>query len=243
MALTEKLTAIGDALRQALGVAETFTLGQMPQKVEQVYDAGRQAQYRQLWDNIAVRTQKYMFAGPAWNVNTFFPDKSFTFSGALTDYMFALHGVSSEPYDLEKRLADCGVRFDFSRITLANYTFYGCNLTRLPFLDLSGCTRLTSTFHNSQNLHTLCLRLGENTAYNRAFDGCVALEHVTVEGTIGQSGLSFAACPLTRESLLSIVDALKDGVSGLTVTLGESNLAKLTEEEKAAAREKGWTLQ
>ncbi|MBQ9096942.1 MAG: hypothetical protein IJY55_00920, partial [Clostridia bacterium] len=50
---------------------------------------------------------------------------------------------------------------------------------------------------------------------------------------------------LTFDSLVSIILALKDysGTSTTkTVTLGATNLAKLTDSEKAIATQKGWTL-
>ena len=53
---------------------------------------------------------------------------------------------------------------------------------------------------------------------------------------------------LDHESLLSVVNCLKDysaDTSGTVwkVTLGATNLAKLTADEKAIATGKGWTLE
>lgn len=45
----------------------------------------------------------------------------------------------------------------------------------------------------------------------------------------------------TRETLLTILNALPT-VTNQTLTMGDYNLAKLTDEEKAIATEKGWTL-
>jgi hypothetical protein len=72
------------------------------------------------------------------------------------------------------------------------------------------------------------------------------LENVTFEGTIGQNGLNFSwSINLSHDSLMSIINCLKD-YSGTgttkTVTLGATNLAKLTTAEKAVATQKGWTL-
>ena len=57
--------------------------------------------------------------------------------------------------------------------------------------------------------------------------------------------LSIMLEPQKQESLLSILNALKDyssSTSSWVCTLGTTNLEKLTEEQKAIATEKGWTL-
>jgi len=58
--------------------------------------------------------------------------------------------------------------------------------------------------------------------------------------------MDLSGCPkLTRESILSVLNALgnKNGLSGTwKLTLGATNLAKLTESDKAIATGKGWTL-
>ena len=46
----------------------------------------------------------------------------------------------------------------------------------------------------------------------------------------------------TREALLEIIGNLKTVTSTKTLTMGSTNLAKLTEEDKAIATNKGWTL-
>ena len=48
---------------------------------------------------------------------------------------------------------------------------------------------------------------------------------------------------LTHESLLNVINKASDvTASPATLTLGSTNLAKLTDEEKGIATAKGWTL-
>ena len=48
---------------------------------------------------------------------------------------------------------------------------------------------------------------------------------------------------ITHESLLNVINKAADvTASPATLTLGSTNLAKLTDEEKAIATNKGWTL-
>ena len=66
----------------------------------------------------------------------------------------------------------------------------------------------------------------------------IAIVNITNNTRIEQSSL-------TVDSLLSLFNALKDYSSEggtYTCTIGSTNLAKLTDEQKAIATNKGWTL-
>ena len=52
-----------------------------------------------------------------------------------------------------------------------------------------------------------------------------------------------ASTKFTREALVEIIGNLKAQTSGSKkLTMGSTNLAKLTDEDKAVATNKGWTL-
>lgn len=64
--------------------------------------------------------------------------------------------------------------------------------------------------------------LAEVTNFQAAFDGCVALEDITITGTIGEN-IDFKACTkLTQTSITSIVNALSDSAVGKTLTLSKA---------------------
>jgi hypothetical protein len=57
------------------------------------------------------------------------------------------------------------------------------------------------------------------------------------------ANLSVSACTLlTHDSLMSIINNLMTVTSTKTLTLGATNLAKLTADEVAIATNKGWTV-
>ena len=86
------------------------------------------------------------------------------------------------------------------------------------------------------------LRSDENTTWTSAFNSCPNLAYLRIEGTIGKA-FSVSGCnKLDHDSLMSIINALASITTTLTCTLGSTNLAKLTDAEKAIATEKGWTL-
>lgn len=78
---------------------------------------------------------------------------------------------------------------------------------------------------------------------NARINDAQGLEIVSFTGAISVD-IWVNGCPkLTLESLLSLLNALADGVTDKTCTLGAKNLAKLSETQKAIATSKGWTLQ
>ena len=55
--------------------------------------------------------------------------------------------------------------------------------------------------------------------------------------------LDFSYCEnLTYDSLMVVINGLQTVTETQTLTLGSTNLAKLTDEEKQIATDKGWTL-
>lgn len=107
-----------------------------------------------------------------------------------------------------------------SKVTSMQYMFSECNaLTTVPALDVSGVASLTRTFYNCTNLKSILMtNIGAdlNISYSTKFE---------------------------REDLLVILNNLKTVTSTKTLTMGATNLAKLTEEDKAIATNKGWTLE
>ena len=72
------------------------------------------------------------------------------------------------------------------------------------------------------------------------FTGCGSLKSILMYGmkvSFNISGPSFE-----KSALVTILNNLAPVTSTQTLTMGSTNLAKLTDEEKAIATNKGWTL-
>lgn len=80
------------------------------------------------------------------------------------------------------------------------------------------------------------------TNANNMFVGCGNLESIHIINI--NANLNISESPkLSREALLEIIGNLKEQTSGSKkLTMGATNLAKLTDEDKAIATNKGWTL-
>lgn len=103
----------------------------------------------------------------------------------------------------------------------ADYMFNTCDrLISVGKLDFSNVTSALQMFQTDNKLTTL----GGFTGLKVYFD--------------------LSNCPLlTKESILNVINEAADvTASPKSLYLGETNLAKLTDEEKAIATNKGWTL-
>jgi surface protein len=102
-----------------------------------------------------------------------------------------------------------------------------------------------STFSGCKKLASLDLSnwdVSKVTSVSSAFYNCTELTDFKAPKNINAT-FDFSKCPnLTHDSLMSIINNLTTRTSTKKLTLGATNLAKLTNEEKAIATNKGWTL-
>ena len=196
----------------------------------------------------------YQFAGAAWNKETFKPKfdiKNNAPNGpGNANSLFQNHNNDGEPYDLVEHLESLGVKLDFSTFSAAVNAFNAAKISRLPSIDITvmGGSYNTSSIFASKYIETIdevvcCERTFDY--YNNEFNGATALKNITIKGVIANNKLNFSPCPLTHDSLMSIINQLTD-FSGTgetrSITFGSTNLAKLTDAEKQIATGKGWTL-
>lgn len=134
-------------------------------------------------------------------------------------------------------------------ITTTGYSLFGSNLgitdTKVPII-IQGT--MDYAFGGARYLKTIhSLDLTDCTGWTSTFYLCYNLENITFVGTIPiDIGIQYSG-RLTRESLISLITALKDysdDTSGKVhkLVLHKDSVAKLTEEEKALVANKGWTL-
>lgn len=225
------------------------------------YDAGRKFEHDRFWDTFQQygnRTHYGTSLDPAgylhrdfWSMDNFYPKYDITpidMTGMFSYWAKTYHPDVTD-WDLAQRLKDCGVVLDTSNLTDITGILDHNDFTHIPFLDFTRATvcRPTGPLEYGYSLVTIDgIRMAENTPINRYFVQCNELVNVTFEGVIGQNGLDLHwSIKLSHDSLMSIINCLKD-YSGTgttkTVTLGATNLAKLTPDEKKIATQKGWTL-
>ena len=109
--------------------------------------------------------------------------------------------------------------------------------------DTSNVTDMDHMFSNCYKLTTVPqLDTSNVTSMSYMFDYCSSLKTIHMININANLDISYST-KFTREALLEILGNLKAQTSGTkTIKMGYTNLAKLTEEDKAIATNKGWTL-
>lgn len=213
---------------------------------QRVFDAGKKSEYDAFWDRFQSNGTK------VWYDNAF--------SEAGNGYTCWEYGVTYKPkypiqpisamnmYQITRLPYEAIAEVDFSKCTDFYGTFQYGVITHLPSIDLRAATRTSNIFGYMNRLEIIDeLKVAETTPFQNCFNSCTNLKEIRFTGTIGQNGLNFTSCTLlSHDSLMSIINALKnysqDTSETWTVTLGADNLAKLTDDEKKMATNKGWSL-
>ena len=248
-----------------MSIAEKLTT--IAENEQRVFDAGKTAEWSDIWDGIqnvengiAVwynffcsrnrfivdngTEQKWVFKPKhdikPTNSESMFRELNFKRSEGSILY-------PNLKVDLSQWLKDLGVTLDLSNCGNIANMFYGAYLfTRLPRLDLSACTTMNYVFHYN-NIKVIDEIISSETTnwLDTTFGGSFPLEHCIFKGVIAKPFNLSRQSKLDHESLLSVLNCLKDfsgTTTKYTMTFGTTNLAKLTDAEKAIATQKGWTL-
>ena len=132
---------------------------------------------------------------------------------------------------------------DTSNVTDMSYMFGHCeSLITIPLLNTSKVTNMSYMFDNCESLTTIPLLDTSNvTDMSYIFSFCSKLSEIHMYGMKSSFNIS-SSTKFTQEALVEILNNLATVTTSRTLTMGSTNLAKLTDEDKAIATAKGWTL-
>ena len=136
--------------------------------------------------------------------------------------------------------------WDTSMVTNMYYMFHTCSsLTSLDLSswDTSSVTDMTATFYYCSSLTLLDLSGWDTSKVNKVdlmFYSCTSLN--TLRWNNWKPAVNIAQTKLTKESTKDIVSQLATVETSKTLTLGTTLLSYLSDQEIAAATNKGWTL-
>ena len=125
-----------------------------------------------------------------------------------------------------------------SLISLTLGAGFGQNTKRMNS-NFIGC------FQNCSALTSLHLPTGfgqSSTSNGNCFQACGELTDVTGNPNFKASFQLSSCTKLTHDSLMVFINGLQTVTTTQKLTLGSTNLAKLTEADKKIATDKGWTL-
>ena len=205
-------------------VANGTPSGEYARKVDNVYEAGKDTMLHDMWEAL----QK---GGKRTDYNNAFRETS------ITDEMF------KPIYDMQPTTAyhmffgndgitdlkNIPVKLDFSKCVEIQRAFYGMlnldtgiGLKRVGVLDCRNIETWRGSFAGLfdwdiylEEVEKMILPDDDDVSFNTCFNACYALKEIRFEGAILQD-ISFADCPLSRESIESIVNALSPSASGKT---------------------------
>lgn len=136
---------------------------------------------------------------------------------------------------------------DTENVTNMQSMFRASNIVEAPNLNTRNVTNMQHMFYTCSSLKVVpaydvsnVTSFGSGTV-SGAFYGCSNLEEIHMTGMKVNFSIS-ASTKFTESALVEILNNLATVSSTQTLTMGATNLAKLTEQEKAIATNKGWTL-
>jgi hypothetical protein len=194
---------------------------------DEVYEAGKKAEYDEFWDSFQKNGERtgYENAFSDWIGKCFKPKYDLKMVGAYSATQLFRRAAN---FDLKAMTVDRGVLFDTSEATRANSTFIQSSIGEIPPLDLKSCTEMSQTFQSmyyggAYTTTKITLNnIREDCVFDRTFYQASYLEEIIVTGTIGQNGFNTSDCKkLSKDSIISIVNALSDTATGKTLTLSK----------------------
>ena len=127
-----------------------------------------------------------------------------------------------------------------SKVTNMANMFDSCSyIETIPLLNTSSVTNMQGMFSYCARLNSVpALDADKVTTMNYIFSGCKNLKSILMTNIGVKLDIS-ASTKFERSDLLTILNNLKTVTSATTLTMGSTNLAKLTDEDKAIATNKG----
>lgn len=225
---SQHYTNIATKIREKTGGDETYTPSEMAEGVEKVFEAGKKAEYDAFWDiiqNFGNRTDyANAFAYQAWSDETFKPKYDIKVVGNGVNLF---RGSVNTITDLEAALERAGVVLDTSGAINLNNAFTNPNLTSLPTIDMTKCTSngsgSLSIQPNTITIRKIISSEGTYWSSTGTFRYAYGLVNLIVEGVIGRGDFSVQwSTKLSKDSIVSIINALSTETSGLTLTLSKT---------------------
>jgi hypothetical protein len=208
------------------------------QKITGLYEAGKKSEYDAFWDALQNwgNRENYQYGFIYWGCEYIRPKhKVIPTTANSSNQPFAynrlLKQVEKEYFDFSQRPRGT------SSTTGWYYSFYDCaNLEVVEDIGINNAYGFYYTFARCEKLHTIeCIYPDENTEFNTAFYRCSSLVNLRVNGTIGKNGFNVQwSTVLSKDSILSIINALSHTTASLGVTLSQTAVDKAFETSDGA---------
>lgn len=138
--------------------------------------------------------------------------------------------------------------WDTTNVESISSLFQGCSgLTEIDITNFrtDKCTIFNSIFYSCSNLETIKFGefyVGNARQMSYPFALCNKLKNVTGKFYGIKDNISLQWCPLTNDSAMVFINGLEQVTTEKTITFKASTYNTLTDEQKAIATNKGWTI-
>lgn len=245
--IKELFTAIADVIRERLGIEGKIPTQDIPNRVLDLFftgftqgretgektgytqglakgkEQGKQAQYDEFWDAFqgADTLRPYQYGNTSWNDANFYP-KYDLYTKKDNNIWAAFYYINVS--DFSGRIKELGLKFDTSKAARITSLFAGASCTKIPLVSALSAIDANFVFNECINLITIeGFEVHENLTYNDTFKKNIALENLTIIGTIGQSGINLQwSTKLSKASIISIITHLSDTASGKSITISKT---------------------
>lgn len=225
MALTDKLKAIGDAIRKKTGKTDLIPLSDMPNEILNI-SSGGDNYYDEFWNSYQNHgnreSYKNAFGNTYWNNDTFKPKYDLN----IRSNSYNIFDDSQISGSLPEILKSLGIKMEITNISYQSGGFVNTQFTEVEYLFKNCAPTLSSVFGGSNKLHTLKIgTIVKSQQFNNTFGSLPALVNLTVEGEIGQNGFDVSKCPLlSKASIENVVNCLSDDTTDKTITFSKTSV-------------------
>lgn len=208
------LLDIADAVRAATGETDGMKLEEMPEKIGEVFEAGKKSEWDAFWEEYqqnGYRTEySYAFAGYGWTDEMFKP--KYPIQPIQAYMMFARTRITQITEEM----------IDFSKTTDLQYSFYSNSALKKIEINISSLKKMQDSFLNSW-VETLKISgISPLCEFSNSAFGVSYLKNLQLFGVIGKNMRLSTPKKLTKESILSVINVLSPDVTSQTLTLSLS---------------------
>lgn len=198
---------------------------------DEVYEAGKQAEYDRFWDSFQQNGTResyyYAFSGPGWTEETLKPKykvKPIEIQYAdqyCMGLFFHCNRGNSTTFDF-RNIANL---FDFSQ-TVNAVDLFGESQMDYIVANLQKATCLSRAFAQFWGAHhtNITLTVSERCVdYSHCFASSTKLTNlIFTDGSVIAENLDLSSCPLSKTSIISVINALSGSSGGKLLKLKQS---------------------
>ena len=223
MALTDKLKAIGDAIREKTGKTGLIPLDQMPQEIERI-----QLYYDLFWDNYQDKGNREIYdcafscdrfsGNPYWTPQTLKPKYSFG-DVKRAFHMFYIFNFNVGFMSYFKQFVP-DFKFSLKESTDNTYAFCHAYFTNLPELDIRKAGKNNDLILGyAKKLQSVKLIVDNTVTPWCLMRNCDDLREIEIKGELCSQLFLETSTSLQKQSIINIINALSDNTSGKTLQL------------------------